>query len=210
MPGYANQGDETTGPQENGLIMAAVRPDETHGAFRRGETLEELFVALEGPLLCYALRFLKEHEMAEDVVQEAFLRLHGEGEAVREPRRWLYRTVHNLSLNQLKAVGRIVPLPGSGPRGTPGGEGGGESELSDLNPLPDEQLARWEGIGLVRLGVQTLEPRSRELVRLKFEEDLSYKEIAARTGLTTGHVGYLLHHAIKALAVELARAGLVS
>lgn len=45
---------------------------------------------------------------------------------------------------------------------------------------------------------------------MKFEDGLSYRDIAERTGLTAGHVGYLLHHAIKALADELARAGLVS
>jgi RNA polymerase sigma-70 factor (ECF subfamily) len=36
---------------------------------------------------------------------------------------------------------------------------------------------------------------------------MSYKEISARTGLSLGHVGYLLHHALKAVADELARNG---
>jgi len=61
----------------------------------------------------------------------------------------------------------------------------------------------------VRLGLQNLEARSRELLTLKFNDELSYKEISARTGLTVGHVGYLLHHSLKALAAELAKAGLV-
>jgi RNA polymerase sigma-70 factor (ECF subfamily) len=47
------------------------------------------------------------------------------------------------------------------------------------------------------------------VVHLKFHEDLSYKEISARTGLSAGHVGYLLHHALKAMAVELAKIGVV-
>jgi RNA polymerase sigma factor (sigma-70 family) len=190
--------------------MAAVRPEETGGASRRVETLEELFLALEGSLLCYAMRYMKEQVAAEDLVQEAFLRLQASGESVREPRRWLYRTVHNLALNQLRGADRIIPLPGlSGPDEAGPGAGAG-SELADTQPLPDEQLARWEGIGLVRLGLESLDPRSREVVKLKFEENLSYREIAERTGLSTGNVGYLLHHAIKALADELARAGLVS
>jgi hypothetical protein len=63
--------------------------------------------------------------------------------------------------------------------------------------LPDEQIVRSEGIGLVRLTLETLDERSRELIRLKFTENLSYKEISERTGLKTGHVGYLLHHALK-------------
>ena len=47
--------------------------------------------------------------------------------------------------------------------------------------------------------IRPLDERSRELIRLKFHEDLSYKEIAARTGLKPGHVGYLLHHALKVI-----------
>ena len=60
-----------------------------------------------------------------------------------------------------------------------------------------------------KLSLATLDERSREVVRLKFNEDLSYKQIAERTGLEPGHVGYLLHHALKAIAAELARTGLV-
>ena len=75
--------------------------------------------------------------------------------------------------------------------------------------MPDEQIARWEGIGLVRLSLQTLDARSRELVQLKFNENLSYKEISERTGLSVSNVGYLLHHAIKTIAAELAKTGVV-
>jgi RNA polymerase sigma-70 factor (ECF subfamily) len=51
--------------------------------------------------------------------------------------------------------------------------------------------------------LETLDARSRELIRLRFEEELSYKEIAESTGLTVGNVGYILHHALKAMALEL-------
>ena len=78
----------------------------------------------------------------------------------------------------------------------PSAEGGVSLDERDPEPLPDEQIIRWEGIGLVRLSLAALDERSRELVRLKFSEDLSYKQISERTGLTVGHVGYLLHHAL--------------
>lgn len=190
-------------------VMAANRPGEGEaGAAAPGAgcTLEVLFTALEGPLLSYALRFSKDREMAEDLVQEAFLRLQGRREEVREPRSWLYRTVHNLALNELRSGGRVVRLGGAS---EDDGCAGIEDEAVDGQPLPDEQLARWEGIGLVRIGLQSLDDRSREVVRLKFQENLSYKEIGVRTGLTTGYVGYLLHHALKSLASELSKAGLL-
>ena len=179
--------------------MAVACPDAASAKTPRFESMEELFSALESPLLSYALRLLGERAAAEDVVQEAFMKLHAQFAEVREPRRWLYRTVHNLALNQRRQAGKIVPLvqPAEG------------TDTADPEPLPDEQIVRWEGIGLVRLSLGTLDERSREVVRLKFNEDLSYKQIAERTGLEPGHVGYLLHHALKAIAAELARTGLV-
>ena len=170
----------------------------------RWETIEELFAALESPLLSYALRLTGERGLAEDMVQEAFMRLHAQFDEVREPRRWLYRTVHNLALNHRRQAGKIMPLHLPGEDGAPSA-----GDTADPQPLPDEQIARWEGIGLVRLSLESLDDRSRELIRLKFNEDLSYKEISACTGLTLGHVGYLLHHALKAVADELARNGVI-
>ena len=169
------------------------------------ETIEELFAALESPLLSYAMRLAGGLGPAEDIVQEAFMRLHAQFDDVREPRKWLYRTVHNLALNHRRASGKIVSLESSGS----GEERDATIEATDPQPLPDEQIIRLEGIGLVRLSVETLDKRSRELIRLKFSEGLSYKEISARTGLNIGHVGYLLHHAIKAIGDELARNGMV-
>ncbi len=184
--------------------MASDRPTESGPNSRRDGSLEILFLTLEGPLMAYALRLLHHHEMAEDVVQEAFLRLHERVDSVDEPRSWLYRTVHNLSVNQLRAGVRLVSLAGG-----PTGDAPSEEEPADLQPLPDEQLARWEAIGRVRLGMEGLDSRSRQLVHLKFSEDLSYKEISGRTGLSLGHVGYLLHHALKSLADDLNKAGLL-
>src|SRR5438874_1141158 len=184
-------------------IMTVAAAGATSANLPRFESIEQLFAALESPLLSYALRLLGERATAEDVVQEAFMRLHAQFEQVQEPRRWLYRTVHNLALNQRRQSGKIVPLE----RTDKGDEG--NADASDPEPLPDEQIVRWEGIGLVRLSLAALDERSREVVRLKFDEDLSYKEISERTGLTVSHVGYLLHHALKTIAVELARTGVL-
>jgi len=175
------------------------------------ETIEELFAALESPLLTYALRLAGGLGAAEDVVQEAFMKLHAQFDEVREPRKWLYRTVHNLALNQRRAARKIVPLEKDA-RDADGNERSGGSsaaETADPQPLPDEQIIRLEGIGLVRLSVESLDDRSRELVRLKFNEGMSYREISAKTGLSVSNVGYILHHALKEIAEELAKNGVV-
>lgn len=189
--------------RENAPNRAVMRPEEASAEPPGAETIQELFTALEAPLLNYAVRLAGARELAEDLVQEAFMKLHAQFEEVREPRRWLYRTVHNLALNQRRDSAKIVPLD------PPSSDLSERSDLSDPQPLPDEQIARLEGIGLVRLSLETLDARSRELIRLKFNEDLSYQQIGERTGLKSGHVGYLLHHALKALADELAKSGVI-
>ena len=168
------------------------------------ETIEELFAALESPLLSYALRLAGQFGAAEDLVQEAFMRLHVQFAEVREPRRWLYRTVHNLALNHRRDSGKIIPLDTNGDDSDQA-----RAEATDPQPLPDEQIARWEGIGLVRLSLQNLDERSREVIWLKFNDGLSYRQISARTGINVSNVGYLLHNALKSIGDELARNGVV-
>src|SRR5438309_4948779 len=90
--------------------MALMQPDQASADPPGCETIEELFAALESPLLGYALRLTGQLGAAEDIVQEAFMRLHAQFEEIREPRRWLYRTVHNLALNARRDANKIVPL----------------------------------------------------------------------------------------------------
>src|SRR5215211_4045602 len=145
--------------------MTVACPDIANTASPRVESIEALFCALESPLLSYALRLLGERTLAEDTVQEAFMKLHAQFAEVREPRRWLYRTVHNLALNHRRQARKIVPLELAA-----SGEPASASDTADPELLPDEQIVRWEGIGLVRLSLAALDERSREVVRMKFDE----------------------------------------
>ena len=181
-----------------------MRPDQASAETPRWETIEELFAALEAPLLSYGLRLTGEIGLAEDAVQEAFMKLHSQFKEVREPRRWLYRTVHNLALNQRRSAAKIVSINSAA-----SDENENSPDTADPAPLPDEQIIRMEGIGQVRLSLATLDDRSRELIRLKFNDELSYKDIAARTGISVSNVGYILHHALKTIGDELARTGVV-
>ena len=55
--------------------------------------------------------------------------------------------------------------------------------------------------------VDQLPPNQREVIRLKFQSDMSYEEIAVVTGLSSGNVGFLLHHGLKRLRVLAERRG---
>src|SRR5881628_651829 len=113
--------------------MTVVPPDAASAGPPRCESIEALFAALESPLLSYALRMLGDRALAEDAVQDAFMKLHEHFAEVREPRRWLYRTVHNQALNHRRQAGKIVPLNPQGER-----DAQAATDATDPQPLPDE------------------------------------------------------------------------
>ncbi len=157
-------------------------------------SLRQLFETEEGPLLHFALGLVGRRSVAEELVQEAFLRLHPVWAEVENPRAWLYRSLRNLALNHLRDHRRESPL-------TPDAESPHEAEL------PAEEMGRKEAVGVVRMLLAELPAEDRDLIRLKYQEDLKYQEIARRTGLNAGNVGYKLHHLLKGLADALRRAG---
>ena len=158
------------------------------------ETLAVLFEREESAVLGFAIGLVGRRAVAEELVQEAFLRLHQLWDQVDNPRAWLYRSLRNLALNHLRDNARETM---GEEHDTPGNE----------NP-PDEALGRLEAIGMVRLLIAELPPDDQSLIRLKYHDDLKYQEISRKTGLSVSNVGYKMHHLLKGLADALRHAGI--
>lgn len=167
----------------------------------QSERLVELFESLESPLLLYARQLTGSRDTAEDLVQEAFLRLQRQQGEVRLPRAWLYRTVHNLAMDHGRRQSRETTAPAADAAQD-------AAEDATTEALPNEVVERLEMAGLTRLFVEELNSQQRAVLRLRFEENLSYKDIATRLKLSVSHVGVLLHHAVRGLADEFAKRGL--
>ncbi len=164
----------------------AVKPD-----FR------EVFAAEESPLLRFGYGLTGQRETAEDIVQDAFLKLHTHWDDVSNPRAWLFRCVRNLALNHIRDTRKEIMTEN-------------DDEWESQQPEPDEAAARMEAVGTLRLLVSELQPQERELVSLKYHENLKYEQIGERTGLSVGNVGYKLHHVLKGLADAMRRMGVDS
>lgn len=160
-------------------------------------TLRQVFEAEESPLLRYAHGLVGQRETAEDLVQDAFLKLHAHWDDVENPRAWLFRCIRNLSLNHIRDHKRETPLDN------------GHEWQSD-SPDPEQALGRLEAVGTLQLLVSELPPDDRSLISLKYHENLRYDQISQRTGISVGNVGYKLHHALKNLADSLRRLGIES
>jgi RNA polymerase sigma factor (sigma-70 family) len=187
------------------MNLAVEEPVQT--STPQAPTLKELFEELESPLLLYAHKLVQNSDTAQDLVQDAFLRLHPRLAEVQQPRPWLYRTVHNLAMNHHRKFNRVLQFRQEGDPDDNQGIRDGIAEPVDEAPLPDEQIEHLENVGLAMLCLNSLDELARKIVRLKFVEELSYKEISVRTGLSVGNVGFKLHHALKDLAMEMERNG---
>ncbi len=136
----------------------------------------------EAALIRYATWMLRDSELAKEVVQETFLRLCREDSSKVDGRipQWLFTVCRNLAFDTRKREARMSPL--------------GDTEIG-----VDSKLEQRETVGEIFRLVENLPKNQREVVYLKFQCDLSYKEISEVTQLSVGNVGLLLHTALKAI-----------
>ena len=168
-------------------------------------SLEAVFEAEQRPLLRYAFGLVGRREVAEELVQDAFLRLHQHWDDVEQPRAWLFRCVRNRAYNHLRDHKRETLTSPETPD---------TYQASDLDPkkamgqeAPDDVLGRLEAAGVLHVLVGDLEARDREILRLKYVEGMTYSGIAERVEMSVGNVGWRLHHILKNLADALRRSG---
>jgi RNA polymerase sigma-70 factor (ECF subfamily) len=145
-----------------------------------------------GVLLCYAHRLTRDDALAQDAVQETFLRFFlalAQGEGIHNVRAWLYRVSHNYVYETLRSatVRTAVPL-----------EEAGEYRLQDERSMPGaDRAADW-----IEAARQMLAPREWQCVQLR-AEGFDYTEIATRLEIRPGTVGSLLHRAGEKLGIRL-------
>ncbi|MEN8662273.1 MAG: RNA polymerase sigma factor [Lentimonas sp.] len=167
------------------------------------QKLADLFRALESPLLGFAHQMVKDEQIAQDIVQDVFLRLQAHFSSVGQPKAWLYTATRRLAIDHLRRARKVVPFASIG--GDDTSEDRRDPEPVDPERTPDETTDYNERTGLMRVCIERLEPRAQALVRMKFIENLSYKQISQRMGMTVSNVGYTLHHALKSLEGELTK-----
>ena len=147
------------------------------------------------PLLRYAARLMNNATLAQDAVQNAWVKLSKRVPPVEEPtdevRNWLYTVVHNESVDIIRSEERRRKMYES------------YSEEQDAFCMPDTGLDEREEVVLSCL--TALSPLQRQVVLLRLQQGLSYEDIALIVGEKSSYIGNLLHHAIKILSEEVKR-----
>jgi RNA polymerase sigma-70 factor, ECF subfamily len=160
------------------LMMAVGRCD--HRAF--GRLVERHY----GWALGFTDRMLGARHEAEDLVQTAFLRVWQRA-ARWEPNAkfstWLYRVLHNLCMDRLRARKAAASEPLDGEV---------VDALADERPGSEEHVSGLQRSACVRAALARLPARQRAAIVLCYYEELSQVEAAALLGVSEGAVESLL------------------
>lgn len=149
----------------------------------------------EGPLTLYASRLLGDADRARDVVQDTFLKLCAQrreeiGDRLAE---WLFTVCRNRALDVLRKEGRMTRL--------------GDDQVQTCRspePDPSDTLERRESAARALELLEGLPPSQREVIRLKFQNGFSYREISRISGHSISNVGFLIHTGLKTLRKRMA------
>jgi RNA polymerase sigma-70 factor (ECF subfamily) len=168
-------------------LMLRVQADDS-AAF--AELIHRYRARIQGRIV----KRLGDHEEAEDLTQEVFLRLFRHRKRYRPTARlstWLYHIAHNVTCNAVRArlnrTARSVP-DRSAPTPRP-------SLLQDKTNGPSESMERSEAALIVRAAVQSLANRQRTAVELFQFQNHSYAEVAAELAMTPKAAKSLLYRA---------------
>ncbi|WP_347548917.1 RNA polymerase sigma factor [Pseudalkalibacillus hwajinpoensis] len=166
---------------------------------RGNQAAFEAFVhRYHAPLLGYLERMLRDRKKAEDVVQDTFLKLINQLKSKKIPDKvkpWLYQVATNQCRDYWKSSGY-------------------KSEKQILDNIPDqpdhepsvvELFERQEARKEFLEKLDTLSSTQREIVYLRFYQELKYQEISETLELPLGTVKSNLFHALKKLKVSLER-----
>lgn len=144
-------------------------------------------------LLRYVYRFVNDQAQAQDLVQETFLKLIEKPEAFNPDKRfstWLYTVAGNLCKNHLRNTGN-------------------RNRINESLRAEDTVEMQKSSLDLKRLqaAIQsvfgTLNEKEQEVFVLRFELEMSMKEIAEILGIPEGSVKSRLFYLLKKIAPQL-------
>lgn len=172
-PRRAADGDSTASPEQEAADGAAVSREDAGASV---DLLTETYQTHYRSLLGLAALLLDDNASCEDVVQEAFIRVHSARRRVRDPQKtlaYLRQTVVNLSRSTLRR--RILGMKLL------------TKSLPDVASAEEHAYQTLERDALVR-ALRGLQRRQREVIVLRYFADMTEAQTAETLGISVGSV----------------------
>ncbi len=165
----------------------------------REDAFREIIRRYERPVFSLVYRMVRDREVAEDLAQDAFIRVLNHLDKYRSEFKlssWLFKIANNVAIDHL----RKRQLSTISIHGSPNASSASEIEASsidiesgDENAL-DEMEAKELG-GAIERAIAKLRPEYRACIMLRHVEGRSYEEIATTLDLPLGTVKTYIHRA---------------
>ena len=154
------------------------------------EWILDVVARWESDLVRYARHLVGDVERARDVVQDTFLKLcqQDRGELDGHLVEWLFTVCRNGALDVRRKEQRMTTMTLDA-----------VMESVGFDPQPEDVAEQHDESNHVLRLMTDLPKNQQEVLRLKFQHSLSYREISAITGLSETNVGFLIHVGIKRL-----------
>lgn len=169
---------------DEAILAMATQPD------TRDEGFRQLVTTYQQRLYHVIRRQVPSHEDADDILQNTFIKVFrhlGGFENRSELYTWMYRIANNEVINHLNRSkrNRVEELKAN------------DSRQADVYINTDDLSETLETI------ICTLPERQQMVFRMRYYDELSYKEMAALLSLTEGSLKASFHHAVKKIEEEL-------
>ena len=160
--------------------------------------VRSVVVQYERQLTTYTVHILKDVERARDVVQESFVKLCSVDRNEVEPRlaQWLFTVCRNLAIDVMRKERRMFLLSDAQ-----------AERYESSTPGPSDRVEQDDSVSVVVGSLADLPETQQEVIGLKFQHGLSYKQIGDILNLTVTNVGFLIHTGLKTLRQRLATDG---
>lgn len=165
------------------------------------KTLRDVLVERYDDFTRLLSRQLGSRDLAEDALQDTFLRLAREGELapVHDPRGYLYRMAYNIAAGRSRTERRRLTVA----------EADTLLDLIDEAPGPEHIAAARSDLRFARMALEELPERRRAIFKAAWVENLSTAEIAMRHNLTVRMIQMELKKAAEHIAARLAESNVI-
>ncbi len=182
--------------------MQGLRDEEVMLNYQKGqiEAMDELLRRYKNPIYHFAFRLSANSSDAQEITQEAFLRLHQFKDAYQPSGKfstWIFSIVHNLAISRI----RKMKWQAFWPRKKD--EPAELVEFESADPSPEEAVSKEELSNVVKNCIQGLPFLQREALILREYQNLDYQEIARILKKSLGTVKTLIHRARQNLKTKL-------
>ena len=157
------------------------------------DAFSALYLRHKDPLYTYCLRFGLGKNDSQDIVHDTFLRARERATTLNDSssfRSWLLSIARNIIFNRKRNDHLVF---------------GESAEIASTEDDPLTLVVQQDGTNAIWSSIAALEPLSREMLELRIVQGLSYREIAALTGVTGETVRTRLYRARKTIMEHLHR-----